>query len=131
SYRRVLAAFSILHWVALVLSGIIGVILITRRTRVFNSYRFNLVAAFLLGTGLVGNFFLLGSEWRDAEQIFRVAVGVHLLLLIGILCQEHVNRPGDLRNRFARLGGASLWLALPVLLFLGVPLIAEGMRLMV
>jgi HEAT repeat protein len=131
SYRRVLEIFTAVHWAGLVLSALLGLLLVFRRVRIFEPYRFTLFVSFLLSEGLVGNFFLLGSGWRDPRQIFSVATGVHLLLLIGFLFQERARLPGELRGRFERLGGASLWLLAPLLLVLGTPLMAEGLRLAV
>ena len=51
--------------------------------------------------------------------------------MIGFLFQERERLPGELRGRFERLGGASLWLLAPLLLVLGTPPMAEGLRLAV
>ena len=37
--------------------------------------------------------------------------------------------PNQPRNRFERLGGASLWVVAPLVLYLGTPLFADGLRL--
>lgn len=127
-YRSVLRVFSVVHWAGIVLSAVLGLLLVANRVRVFHPYRFNLFVGFLLAEGLVGNFFLLGSG-RNHEGTFVFATGIHLLLLTGFLFQERERLPGELRSRFERLGGASLWLLAPLLILLGTPLIAEGLRL--
>ena len=128
-YRYVLQIFTFVHWVGIVVSGLLGLLLIFNRVRIFESYRFNLFAAFLLAEGLAGNFFLLGSNWRHPETVFQWVTGVHLLLLIGLLFQERETTFREMRSRFERLGGASLWLLMPPLLYLGTPLLADGLRL--
>jgi len=130
-YRHVLTVFSIVHWSGIVVSGVLGLLLVMGRVRIFETYRFTLFVAFLLAEGLVGNFFFLGAGFGDPQRVFTFATGVHLLLLIGFLFQERERLPRELRGRFERLGGASLWLLAPPLLFLGTPLVAEGLRVVV
>ncbi len=127
-YRAVLAVFVKLHWLALVVSGGLGFLLILRRVHIFESYRFTLFVIFLLAEGLVGNFFFLGDAMNDPQRAFNLATGINLLLLVGFLFQERERLPRELRGRFGRLGGASLWLIVPPLLFVGTPLIGEGLR---
>jgi len=57
-----------------------------------------------------------------------MATAVHLLLLIGFLCLPRDRAPGELRGRFEVLGGASVWLLVPLLLTLGTPVLARALR---
>ncbi len=127
-YRKVLALFVKLHWLALLVSALLGLLLVLKRVRIFESYRFTLFITFLLAEGLVGNFFFLGDAMNNPQRAFTVATGIDLLLLAGFLFQERERLPRELRGRFGGLGGASLWLITPPLLFIGAPLIAEGLR---
>jgi HEAT repeat protein len=128
-YREALKTLSLVHWTGLAISGLLGLLLIFNRVRIFESYRFCLFVTFLLAEGLMGNCFFLGRGFNRPEQVFRFATGVLLLLLIGFLFQERERLPGELRSRFERLGGASLWLLTPPLLYYATPLIAAGLRL--
>jgi HEAT repeat protein len=119
SFRQALTTLTLLHWLGLAVSALLGLLLACNRVRIFEAYRFNLFVSFLLCEGLFGNYFFLGQELNRPQLVFTLATGVHLLLLIGYLFQERERLPGELRNRFERLGGASLWLLTPPLLYFG------------
>ncbi|MGE0682774.1 MAG: HEAT repeat domain-containing protein [Candidatus Binatia bacterium] len=113
------------HVVGLVFSFILGLRLLFNGLRIFEPYRFNLFIQFLLVEGFVGDFFFL----LDHRFSYLAATATHLLLLIGFLSKESERLPNQTRNRFERLGGASLWVLAPLVLYLSTPLLAEGLRL--
>ncbi|MDP4027774.1 MAG: hypothetical protein Q8P42_02225 [Gallionella sp.] len=128
-FEAVWNVFAWLHLAGLALSLLLGWALLTGALRVFEPYRFSLFLLFLLAEGFIGDF-LFSDHWGIAPTMgYRIATAIHLLLLIGFLARERERVPGELRNRFERLGGASLWLLLPLLLVLGTPVYAEAMRL--
>ena len=128
-FEAVWNVFAWLHLGGLFLSFLLGWALLTNTLRVFESYRFSLFLLFLLAEGFIGDF-LFAEHWPlDAAFGYRLAVAIHLLLLTGFLSRERERLPGELRNRFERLGGASLWLLLPLLLVLGTPVYADALRL--
>jgi len=128
-FEAVWNIFAWLHLGGLALSLLLGWALLTNVLRVFESYRFTLFLLFLLAEGFVGDF-LFCDHWPLPPALgYRIATAVHLLLLVGFLARERERVPGELRNRIERLGGASLWLLLPLLLILGAPVYAEAMRL--
>ena len=116
---------TIVHCIGLVLSLVLGLQLLFNGLRIFEPYRFNLFIQFLLAEGFVGDFFFL----LDNESLFLAATATHLLLLMSFLSKESERLPNQVRNRFRRLGGASLWALVPLVLYLGTPLLAEGLRL--
>lgn len=128
-FEAVWNVFAWLHLGGLLLSFLLGWALLTNTLRVFESYRFSLFLLFLLAEGFIGDF-LFADHWPlDAAFGYRIATAIHLLLLIGFLTRERERLPGELRNRFERLGGASLWLLFPLLLVLGTPVYADALRL--
>lgn len=128
-FEAVWNVFAWLHLVGLALSLLLGWALLTNALRIFESYRFTLFLLFLLAEGFIGDF-LFCDHWAVAPALgYRIATAIHLLLMVGFLTHERERVPGELRNRFERLGGASLWLLLPLLLVLGTPVYAEAMRL--
>jgi HEAT repeat protein len=128
-FEAVWNVFAWLHFVGLALSLLLGWALLTNALRVFESYRFTLFLLFLLAEGFIGDF-LFCDHWSVAPALaYRIATAIHLLLMVGFLAHERERVPGELRNRFERLGGASLWLLLPLLLMLGTPVYADAMRL--
>jgi hypothetical protein len=127
-FEAVWNIFAWLHLGGLALAFLLGWALLTNTLRVFESYRFTLFLLFLLAEGFVGDFLFCDHWPLDAGFSYRLATAVHLLLLVGFLARERERVPGELRNRIERLGGASLWLLLPVLLILGTPIYADAMR---
>lgn len=128
-FEAVWNVFAWLHLAGLALSLLLGWALLINALRVFESYRFTLFLLFLLAEGFIGDF-LFCDYWAVAPALgYRIATAIHLLLMVGFLTHERERVPAELRNRFERLGGASLWLLLPLLLFLGTPVYAEAMRL--
>jgi HEAT repeat protein len=113
------------HVAGLVMSFVLGLRFLFNGLRIFEPYRFNLFIQFLLAEGFVGDFFFL----PDHGPYYLAATAVHLLLLTGFLSKESERLPNQPRNRFERLGGASLWVVAPLVLYLGTPLLAEGLRL--
>lgn len=128
-FEAVWNIFAWLHLGGLLLSFLLGWALLTNTLRVFESYRFSLFLLFLLAEGFIGDFLFCDHWPLDVGLGYRLATAIHLLLLVGFLSRERDRLPGELRNRFERLGGASLWLLLPLLLVLGTPLYADGLRL--
>lgn len=128
-FEAVWNVFAWLHLAGLALSLLLGWALLTNALRVFEPYRFTLFLLFLLAEGFIGDF-LFCDHWPVAPSVgYSIATAIHLLLLVGFLAHERERVPGELRSRFERLGGASLWLLLPLLLVLGTPVYAEAMRL--
>lgn len=120
--------FTILHWCGIWLSLVLGLLLLFNLLRVFEPYRFNLFIQFLLVSGFLGDFLLLENGESDFGQPYLFATGCHLLLLIGFFSKENRPLPGQLGNRFARLGGINMLLVAPVLLWFGTPLLAGALR---
>ena len=114
-----------MHLAGLIVSLVLGLQLLCNSLRIFEPYRFKLFIQFLLAEGFVGDFFFL----LDDSFWYLAATAIHLLLLIGFLSKESERLPNQARNRFERLGGASLWVLVPLVLYLGTPLLAEGLRL--
>lgn len=128
-FEAVWNVFAWLHLGGLALALLLGWALLINALRVFEAYRFTLFLLFLLGEGFIGDFLFCDHWPLDAGLGYRLATAVHLLLLVGFLARERERVPGELRGRFERLGGASLWLLLPLLLLLGTPVYAESLRL--
>ncbi|HBT83169.1 MAG TPA: hypothetical protein DEB35_07040 [Desulfuromonas sp.] len=128
-FEAVWNVFAWLHLGGLVLAFFLGWLLLTNTLRVFEAYRFSLFLLFLLAEGFIGDFLFCDHWPLDPGLGYRLATAVHLLLLVGFLVRERERLPGELRSRFERLGGASLWLILPLLLVLGTPVYAEALRL--
>lgn len=120
--------FSWVHIVGTGLSLILGLLLLFNRLRIFEPFRFNLFIQFLLVEGFVGDFFFMDQGTDNPWQLYQLCTAIHLLLLIGFLCKERDRVPGELRNRFERFGGASIWLIAPLLLFFGTPVLAVTLR---
>jgi len=127
-FEAVWNVFAWLHLGGLALALLLGWTLLVNALRVFESYRFSLFLLFLLAEGFIGDFLFCDHWPLDPGLGYRLATAVHLLLLIGFLARERERVPGELRGRFERLGGASLWLLLPLLLLLGTPAYAESLR---
>ena len=124
-FQILLQMLTVIHCIGLVLSLLLGLQLLFNGLRIFESYRFNLFIQFLLAEGFVGDFFFL----LDDASLYLASTATHLLLLMGFLSKESERLPNQVRNRFERLGGASLWALIPLVLYLGTPLLAEGLRL--
>ncbi|BCR06958.1 hypothetical protein DESUT3_40270 [Desulfuromonas versatilis] len=123
-----ISIFKWLHRLGLVVSLGLGLLLIFNLWRVFEPYRFNLFVQFLLVSGFLGDFLLYDEALGDFGQHYLLATGCHLLLLIGFFCKENKPLPGQLGNRFARLGGANLALLAPLLLWFGTPALTQALR---
>jgi len=109
---------------AVMVCATLGVLLILNLARPFESYRFHLVAAFLILEGFLGAFLFLDEHYA----LYRLGVGATLLLLVGYYVMERVSRPDATRQRLGRMGGAALWLLVPALMWLGVPILSEALR---
>lgn len=127
-FRALLEVFTVVHWAGLAFSLLLGIVLVLGLWRVLEPFRFNLFVQFLLVEGFVGDFFLMDGG-SDPRRLFLNATGVRLFLLAGFLFTERDRVPGELRSRFERLGGASLWILAPLLLYAGTPALARGLRL--
>jgi HEAT repeat protein len=120
--------FTGLHWCGIWLSLVLGLLLLFNLLRVFEPYRFNLFIQFLLISGFLGDFLLLENHPSDFGQPYLFATGCHLLLLIGFFSKENKPLPGQLGNRFVRLGGLNMLLLAPVLVWFGTPVLALALR---
>lgn len=116
-----------LHWAGVAFSALLAVLLVLKALRLFEPYRFELFLVFLLCWGVVGDFFFAAGGaapwWR-----YQAATSLHLLLLVGFVCLGRDRVPGELRGRFEALGGASVWILAPGLLFFAAPVFAEALR---
>jgi uncharacterized integral membrane protein len=126
-FEAVWRVFVVVHVAGTVFAAGLGLLLVFNAIRVFQPYRFNLFIQFLLAEGFVGDFFLMDFGPRP-DLTYLAATAAHLLLAIGMLCKERERLPGAARNRFERLGGASLWLLVPLLLCVGAPPLAQALR---
>lgn len=115
------------HWAGVVLSALVGLLLVFRVVSLFEPYRFQLFVTFLLVEGFVGDFFFM-DQGAEPWQQYQLGTAVHLFLLIGFLCLPRDVAPGELRGRFEVLGGASVWLLVPLLLMVGTPVLALALR---
>jgi len=115
------------HVAATVMAVVLGLLFLFDAVRLFDPYRFQLFVVFLLAEGVVGNFFFTAGG-DDPRSRYIAATGAHLLLLLGFLGQRRHRTPGELHGRFERLGGASLWLLAPSLLWVGAPIYAQALR---
>jgi len=127
-FESVWSLFAWLHLAGLLLSLLLGWALLIDALRIFEPYRFNLFILFLLAEGFVGDLLFCNHWPLPAAKGYLLATATHLLLLIGYLAHRREVVPGELRGRMERLGGASLWLLLPLLL-LGTPIYGEALRL--
>ena len=128
--RGIERMWPVLTWVhraGVALSAMLGILLVFKMVALFEPYRFQVFVLFLLAEGFVGDFFFM-DHGRHPWLSYQVATGVHLLLLIGFLCLPRDLAPGELRGRFEALGGASVWLLVPLLLTVGTPLLAQALR---
>ena len=128
--RGVERLWPVLTWVhgaGVVLSAFLGLVLIFKAVALFEPYRFQLFVTFLLVEGFVGDFFFMDQGAAPWIR-YQMATGVHLLLLVGFLCLPRDVAPGELRGRFEALGGASVWLLAPLLLFVGTPILGPALR---
>ena len=122
------------HRVALAISALLGAALLLGAVRVFEPYRFSLLPLLLLFEGFTGDLWwtgghrFLGRLFGDDRSAFEQGVAAHLLLLLGWVLMRPDREPGALPSRFARLGGWSLWLVVPGVLYFGTPLLAEASR---
>jgi HEAT repeat protein len=122
------------HLVALVVSVVLGCLLLFDAVRMFEPYRFNLLALLLLIEGFFGDFWWVSDGYsfgRHQESIvgpYRAAIGVHLFLLLGFLVLRPERGPATVSRRFGRLGGLSLWVIAPSLLYYGTPALAEAFQ---
>ncbi len=112
------------HSAGVMFSLLIGLLLVFNWARGMEPYRFQLLILFLLLEGFLGDFFLMSKT----TVLYRNVTAVHLILLIGFFFMERDREPGALKSRFERLGGASVWLLVPALLFIGVPILTEALR---
>jgi hypothetical protein len=115
------------HAIGTLFAAGLGLVLVFDAIRVFDPYRFNLFIQFLLAEGFLGDFFLMDFG-PSPDLAYLAATMAHLLLAVGFLCKQRERLPGDARNRFERLGGASLWLLAPLLLYFGAPPLAQALR---
>lgn len=115
------------HAVATVLSALLAFALLFGAVNVVEPYRFDLFAAFLLLEGFVGDFLLL-EAWDNAWLLILGATACHLALLAGVVCTARERLAGELAGRFERLMGASVWLAMPLLLAFTTPALAQALR---
>ena len=110
------------------MGAILGLLLLTGAIREFEPYRFHIVLQFLLLEGFVGDFFFMDTARGDPWTVYLLATGCHLLLLMGSLMKGRDRLPGQAQNRFERLGGFSLWILVPLILWFGTPIIARSLR---
>lgn len=124
----------IAHLVALVVSAVLGCLLLFNAVRVFEPYRFTLLVLLLLIEGFFGDFWWVGDGYhlgRHQDGIvepYRAAIGVHLFLLLGFLVLRPERGPATVSRRFGRLGGLSLWVIAPSLIYFGTPALAEAVQ---
>ncbi|MGH9388298.1 MAG: HEAT repeat domain-containing protein, partial [Vicinamibacteria bacterium] len=122
------------HRVALVVSVLLGLLLVFDAVRVFEPYRFTLLALLLLLEGFLGDFWWVSDGYhmfRHYENIvgpYRRAIGVHLFLLLGFLVLRPERGPKALPRRFGRLAGPSVFVIVPGLLYFGTPILAEAFQ---
>jgi hypothetical protein len=116
-----------IHAVGTILSALLALALLFGAVKVVEPYRFDLFSAFLLLEGFVGDFLLLESA-GNAWTLIVGATACHLALLAGVVCAPRERLPGELAGRFERLMGASIWLAMPLLLAFTTPALAQALR---
>ncbi len=109
-----------LHFIACAFAALLACALICGWVKPFEPDRFRFFVAFFLVEGLLGNFIV----FDDSVAAFRVAVGIHTLLLTGFLVQDRA----FVRRRFERLAGASLWALIPCTMYWGTPVVADALR---
>lgn len=111
--------------VVLVLSALIGTLLVLNLATPFETYRVHLVCALLVLAGLGGGFLVFDESYAE----YRLALAASLLLLIGYHLMQRDSRPEGTGVQMGFMGGAALWLLVPSLLWLGLPVLAEALRL--
>jgi hypothetical protein len=126
-FDAVWRVFIAVHAAGTLFAAWLGLRLVLNAIRVFHAYRFNLFIQFLLAEGFLGDFFFMDFGPRP-DLAYLAATMAHLLLAIGFLAKQRERLPGDARSRFERLGGASLWLLVPLLLYFGAPPLAQALR---
>ncbi|MCP4041366.1 MAG: HEAT repeat domain-containing protein [Gammaproteobacteria bacterium] len=112
------------HAVAMVFGLSLGLFLIFNIARPFEFYRFHLALQLLALEGFLGAFLFFGDSMLE----YHLAVTLTLVLLLGYYFMDRGNQPGTTQGLFGRLGGASLWLLVPAMIYFGVPVLADGLR---
>lgn len=124
---HMLPLLRVVHGIGVALSALLALALLFGMVKVVEPYRFDLFTAFLLLEGFVGDFLLLEFS-KNPWLLILGATACHLALLAGVVCQPREHLPGELAGRFERLMGASVWLAMPLLLAFTAPALAQALR---
>jgi len=124
---HMLPLLRVVHGVGVALSALLALALLFGLVKVVEPYRFDLFTAFLLLEGFVGDFLLL-EFGNNPWMLILGATACHLALLAGVVCQPREHLPGELAGRVERLMGASVWLAIPLLLAFTTPALAHALR---
>ena len=121
----VFSALEWVHWLGLGISVLVGLLLLGGWLRAFEPFKFALVIQFLIVEGVVGDLFLMNTS----TELYRWATAGRLILLLGLLFLRDDPLPGETRGRVERIVVRSLWVLVPLILFLGAPVFATALRL--